>query len=253
MRIEGELKGLGISVSATTIATVLRSSGLGPAPRRIGPSWSEFLRAQAQSLLGGSPSSAAGDDAPADDAPEANGSPQLRRDRQIEACDHFSAADAVEPCSASHPMWSHSASPRPRGLPATRGPLRLPSSHRSHARDATPKSRPAIPQPSAQARRQSHPVQAAVAAIRASDPLGRPRGSSGPRRRRNRSTTNASRSPEPSFFTPTRRRGDGKRGTGRLLPARTTGDGAIMEPRGCDWWQSAANLAGAEAVETSRN
>jgi Homeodomain-like domain len=53
MRIQGELLKLGIGVSATTIATVLRVSGLGPAPRRIGPSWSEFLRAQAQSMLGG--------------------------------------------------------------------------------------------------------------------------------------------------------------------------------------------------------
>jgi hypothetical protein len=52
VRIQGELLKLGISVSATTIATVLRVSGLGPAPRRIGPSWSEFLRAQAQSMLG---------------------------------------------------------------------------------------------------------------------------------------------------------------------------------------------------------
>jgi len=54
MRIQDELKGLGIMVSATTVATVLRSAGLAPAPRRIGPSWSEFLRAQAQSLLAGS-------------------------------------------------------------------------------------------------------------------------------------------------------------------------------------------------------
>jgi putative transposase len=53
MRIQGELLKLGISISTTTIATVLRASGLGPAPRRIGPSWSEFLRAQAQSMLGG--------------------------------------------------------------------------------------------------------------------------------------------------------------------------------------------------------
>jgi hypothetical protein len=52
MRTQGELLKLGISVSATTIATVVRVSGLGPAPRRIGPSWSEFLRAQAQSMLG---------------------------------------------------------------------------------------------------------------------------------------------------------------------------------------------------------
>jgi hypothetical protein len=52
MRIQGELLKLGISVSATTVATVLRVSGLGPAPRRIGPNWSTFLRAQAQSMLG---------------------------------------------------------------------------------------------------------------------------------------------------------------------------------------------------------
>jgi hypothetical protein len=51
MRIRGELLQLGINVSATTVATVLRVSGLGPAPRRLGPSWSEFLRAQAQGML----------------------------------------------------------------------------------------------------------------------------------------------------------------------------------------------------------
>src|SRR6266511_3006403 len=61
MRIQGELLKLGINVSATTVATALRVSGLGPAPRRVGPSWSEFLRAQAQSMLGaGLPSEPAG-------------------------------------------------------------------------------------------------------------------------------------------------------------------------------------------------
>jgi hypothetical protein len=39
LRIRGELLKLGIDVSATTIATVLRRGGLGPAPRRIGPTW----------------------------------------------------------------------------------------------------------------------------------------------------------------------------------------------------------------------
>jgi hypothetical protein len=48
MRIQGELKGLGIRISQTTVANVLRKAGLGPAPRRIGPSWSQFLRAQAR-------------------------------------------------------------------------------------------------------------------------------------------------------------------------------------------------------------
>ncbi len=47
LRIRGELLKLGVDVSATTIATVLRRSGLGPAPRRIGPTWTQFLRLQA--------------------------------------------------------------------------------------------------------------------------------------------------------------------------------------------------------------
>jgi putative transposase len=50
MRIRGELLKLGVRVSATTIATVLRRAGLGPAPRR-GPTWSQFLRQQAAGML----------------------------------------------------------------------------------------------------------------------------------------------------------------------------------------------------------
>ena len=44
VRIRGELAKLGIRVSATKIRTLLRANGLGPAPRRDGPTWSEFLR-----------------------------------------------------------------------------------------------------------------------------------------------------------------------------------------------------------------
>ena len=51
IRIRGELQKLGIRVSATKIRTLLRANGLGPAPRRSGPTWSEFLRAQAQGIL----------------------------------------------------------------------------------------------------------------------------------------------------------------------------------------------------------
>jgi transposase len=50
MRIRGELLKLGVKVSATTVATVLRRAGLGPAPRR-GPTWREFLRQQAEGIL----------------------------------------------------------------------------------------------------------------------------------------------------------------------------------------------------------
>jgi putative transposase len=49
-RIQGELLGLGISLSATSIATILRRARLCPAPRR-GPSWSQFLRSQAAGIL----------------------------------------------------------------------------------------------------------------------------------------------------------------------------------------------------------
>lgn len=51
LRIRGELLKLGITVSATAIRTVLRRHRLGPAPRRMGPSWSEFLRSQAHAIL----------------------------------------------------------------------------------------------------------------------------------------------------------------------------------------------------------
>jgi hypothetical protein len=44
LRIRGELAKLGVSVSATKIRTLLRANGLGPAPRRFGPNWREFLR-----------------------------------------------------------------------------------------------------------------------------------------------------------------------------------------------------------------
>ncbi|MGH3004770.1 MAG: helix-turn-helix domain-containing protein, partial [Gaiellaceae bacterium] len=50
-RIQGELRKLGIWVGATTIRMIVRRGGLGPAPRRGGPSWSEFLRAQAQGMV----------------------------------------------------------------------------------------------------------------------------------------------------------------------------------------------------------
>jgi len=49
-RIQGELLGLGIGLSATSIASILRGAGLSPAPRR-GPTWGQFLRSQAAGIL----------------------------------------------------------------------------------------------------------------------------------------------------------------------------------------------------------
>jgi transposase len=51
LRIVGELKKLGVSVSATGVRNVLRRHRFKPAPRRSGPTWGEFLRAQASGTL----------------------------------------------------------------------------------------------------------------------------------------------------------------------------------------------------------
>jgi putative transposase len=50
-RIVGELKGLGIPVSATTVRTLLRAAGLGPSGTRRGITWREFVRAHRHSML----------------------------------------------------------------------------------------------------------------------------------------------------------------------------------------------------------
>lgn len=51
LRIVGELRKLGITVSKGSVANVLRRHGVPPAPRRDGPTWAEFLRAQAKGVL----------------------------------------------------------------------------------------------------------------------------------------------------------------------------------------------------------
>ncbi len=50
-RIHGELAGLGVRVSASTVWEILKTNGTGPAPRRTGPTWSQFLRCQAEAIL----------------------------------------------------------------------------------------------------------------------------------------------------------------------------------------------------------
>ena len=50
-RICGELRKLGFAISATSIRRLLAGAGLEPAPRRAGPSWRQFLRSQAGSIV----------------------------------------------------------------------------------------------------------------------------------------------------------------------------------------------------------
>jgi putative transposase len=50
-RIQGELAGLGYRIAPSTIWAILTRSGVGPAPRRAGPTWTEFLTAQAKGIL----------------------------------------------------------------------------------------------------------------------------------------------------------------------------------------------------------
>jgi hypothetical protein len=50
-RLHGELTGLGYQIGASTVWKILTSFGIEPSPRRAGPSWTEFLRAQAHAIL----------------------------------------------------------------------------------------------------------------------------------------------------------------------------------------------------------
>jgi putative transposase len=50
-RIQGELVGLGYRVAASTVWKILHQAGVDPAPRRAGPTWKQFLTAQARTML----------------------------------------------------------------------------------------------------------------------------------------------------------------------------------------------------------
>jgi putative transposase len=50
-RIQGELVGLGHQVAASTVWKILKSAGIDPAPLRSGPTWRQFLAAQAHAIL----------------------------------------------------------------------------------------------------------------------------------------------------------------------------------------------------------
>ena len=50
-RIQGELAKLGVKVAPSTVWEILRAAGIDPAPRRSGPTWRQFLAAQAAGIL----------------------------------------------------------------------------------------------------------------------------------------------------------------------------------------------------------
>jgi putative transposase len=49
-RIQGGLAGLGYRIAPCTIWAILTKAGVGPAPRRTGPTWTELLTASADGL-----------------------------------------------------------------------------------------------------------------------------------------------------------------------------------------------------------
>ena len=50
-RVQGELVKLGHPIAASTVWQILHDAGIGPAPRRTGPTWKQFLIAQAHGIL----------------------------------------------------------------------------------------------------------------------------------------------------------------------------------------------------------
>ena len=50
-RIHGELAKLGVTMAQSTVREILRTAGIDPAPRRPGPTWRQFLHAQAAGIL----------------------------------------------------------------------------------------------------------------------------------------------------------------------------------------------------------
>jgi putative transposase len=50
-RVHGELAGLGYQIGASTIWKILNAAGIDPSARRSGPTWAQFLQAQAHAIL----------------------------------------------------------------------------------------------------------------------------------------------------------------------------------------------------------
>jgi putative transposase len=50
-RIHGELATMGITIARSSVWAILKRHGIDPSPRRSGPTWSQFLHAQAKGLI----------------------------------------------------------------------------------------------------------------------------------------------------------------------------------------------------------
>ncbi|MGW1551408.1 helix-turn-helix domain-containing protein [Streptomyces sp. NPDC002346] len=50
-RIQGERARLGHPIAASTVWEIRHAAGIDPAPRRFGPTWRDFLTAQAQGIV----------------------------------------------------------------------------------------------------------------------------------------------------------------------------------------------------------
>jgi hypothetical protein len=50
-RIQGELARLGYPIAASTVWEILHAAGIDPVPRRAGPTWRQFLTAQAHAII----------------------------------------------------------------------------------------------------------------------------------------------------------------------------------------------------------
>jgi putative transposase len=100
VRICGELRKLGIRVGATTIRMLLRRRGLGPAPRRCGPSWAQFLRLRPRGSWRATSS-------------------RWRRSgsRRCTCCSSSSSAPGGSSRSGSPPILTQPGSPSRRGMP----------------------------------------------------------------------------------------------------------------------------------------
>jgi putative transposase len=49
--VHGELAGLGYNIGACTVWKILKAAGIHPSPQRSGPTWAQFLTAQAHAIL----------------------------------------------------------------------------------------------------------------------------------------------------------------------------------------------------------